>query len=377
MQCTFCKREEADVQLACPTCKKPFLACNTCWWGWQGRVTHCGQKLAMAGYYSLDKASHSLGELYGEAVRRAKQFYPKMSLDYFEAFLVSPMGVYSTADEDDLETTLSMYSIAGTTKQIRSLTLTKYVDFLLQHNLLSGSCGATSELLDGVMSLKGAAPEMEDTNVQALLGLLAGTKARHWTCRISRKPHSFFIECVDGMACIYQSYFSKYTLAQSMRSAQPRPVKELLADLEECMGDEQKLRKLKLQLFMAEVHWGSPKVQYHLNEAPANPRIVLYNFRKLLEHHASAWRNAMGRKVSELCPSKSKAQPMVRNAPANVTCKADELPYFMTLTEEQEELARKMGLKEGTVVDSMLFEGQRYRITQADTGGKQYTLQLV
>ncbi|NTX36557.1 hypothetical protein HUA78_19110 [Myxococcus sp. CA033] len=304
MLCSFCKREEMEVRLECDTCAKKFFICLKCWNGWRGKVTHCGKLLDVKRFISRSDAHPPLDELLGRAAAEGRKFQSRLSLSTIEMFVCSPLSTYGSTTTSDLEEVVRVFALKTSVATLRSMLFADYVEFTAKHNLESGSCGATSSWMDDVTTVGGDAPAVGDIGAPALLSLLENTPGPYY-CRISRKPHSFMVERLGDEVRVYQSYASKYSLAHCLEAMRPMSHAKFCEDFTLALtelGTGEEVRQAKKRLFLIDVHWSQPRIQYRLNAAPARSSLVLQNLQARLQAYRGEWATCLTKTIEELAP---------------------------------------------------------------------------
>ncbi|MDY7225613.1 hypothetical protein [Hyalangium rubrum] len=305
-----------------------------------------------------------------------------MSLSQLEVYVGTPDFVINTGSEaglSDAQLVLETSYPDLTISQIRDLTLERFVDLILRCNLLSNSCGATSAILDAVTSTDGTMGPMTPTTVEGLINALelaAKTNRTYWCCRITREPHSFFIEYRSGEVRVYQSYFSKYTLAFSVKQGRKFSFRNFISLLQTTMTEDDRSRKL--ELFMAEPHWRNTQITYRLNLSPARPETIIQNILALLATASPQWADVRHRTMRELAPDAPPIQQATvtdfsSQLPTEYTLAADEAPYLMELTEEQERTLDETGRLPDGDYTSLLASGVQYTLQRYDEKSNTYT----
>lgn len=385
MNCSLCKRREASVRMECTNCWKKYFACSVCAMDWKGKLTHCGKLLTTTGYLGGSKAVRPLDELLREACERTSKFSAKMSLAHLEILIGEPSTIIATGSTANLKEVLKTFAINKTVEWVQNLTVAQYIDFLVEHHLYSGSCGATSGWLESITRKSGLKADMLTTQSSGLLTLLEGLDdVPTWYCRVTREPHSFFIECINGTARIYQSYFSKYGLAHSVEEVRPFPIAELLTLLRQTLLGAgvaaQELTRKKRLLYLCDVGWRDTVVKYSLNQQPAESATVAKHITARLAESRENWQALLSKKLSTELPPEVAVEDVddsvsTVTSPQTVTCKWTETGGYMQLQGGEIQQAPAGQLPIGTVLDSWYPDEARYRVSAVREN--EYTLTRV
>ena len=166
------------------------------------------------------------GEIFIDEAKRSK-----LSLEEYELRTMSPSSVLNSAKNPNTETPAGLMILSlldGTVKD--------YINWYVSTQM-SASCGDTSGFLDRMTSrltdVKRGKLETVKTNTflnQIIFNMISATK--RWYCRCTLDVHSFFIECVNRKAVVYQSYFGKYPLSHSIKNLTEWNRKEFIPLLE-------------------------------------------------------------------------------------------------------------------------------------------------
>lgn len=158
-----------------------------------------------------------------------------LTLSQLEIFMLPPSAILATARNPEGPSEEAVLALLDSPFK-------EYVDWMLAEQF-SGSCGATSGWLDDVTSRATDAKAGTLTEVSSgaflskVLSEMISNYGR-WYCRCTLKVHSFFIECIERKACIYQSYFGHYSLSASVEDLVERNRLELLPLLEAAVHDD-------------------------------------------------------------------------------------------------------------------------------------------
>ncbi len=185
------------------------------------------------------------------------------------------------------------------TDVIKQMMPPQYVGLLQQQKEISGSCGATAEMLMALVAKNGkAAPMEKDKGIDEIIDKLLGEKALHWYCRISRRPHAFVVERLGGWGKIYQSYFGVYPLVDDMRKGSVYPIRTLLEQLRRCLKNQEASLEEKKALFHTSPAFNGP-TDYQLNADPAPPEQILGQVSAQLERNQEDWQEYLTGAKSE------------------------------------------------------------------------------
>lgn len=179
------------------------------------------------------------GEIFIDEAKRSK-----LSLEEYELRTMSPSSVLNSAKNPNTKTPAGLMILSlldGTVKD--------YINWYVSTQM-SASCGDTSGFLDRMTSrltdVKRGKLETVKTNTflnQIIFNMISATK--RWYCRCTLDVHSFFIECVNRKAVVYQSYFGKYPLSHSIKNLTEWNRKEFIPLLEAAVHNDTTLTCLK------------------------------------------------------------------------------------------------------------------------------------
>ncbi|MCY1075809.1 hypothetical protein [Archangium lansingense] len=166
-----------------------------------------------------------------------------LSLSELEIRTLPPSAVLDTARSPD-------EALQDSVEELLDRPFKDYFDWILAEQF-SGSCGATSAWLDEITSRPFDAKkgQLVVTSTGAFLSKIIFemiSNKKRWYCRCTLSVHSFFIECIERKACVYQSYFGHYSLARSIENIEERDRMAFLPLLEAAVHNDMTLTCIRL-----------------------------------------------------------------------------------------------------------------------------------
>jgi hypothetical protein len=225
-----------------------------------------------------------------------------MDVAHFEVFMLEPTVLIATGTTKSLGEAARVLQ-GMTIPQLQALPLRNYIDETIRLNLLSGSCGGTSQILDAFVAdsdKKTGEVKPEEIKPEAFKDVVKRaieSSPCRWYCRVRRNPHSFLIEYLPDGLRIYQSYFGKYTLASHIANMRVFTQDEFCSLWDSSMNGD---RSASVTLFSAEPHWHSTMIYYELNLNPASEDEVRSRIHILIETKAKEWAQILDTPIKHL-----------------------------------------------------------------------------
>ena len=205
----------------------------------------------------------------------------------FENSLQSPeSNVVATSSVKSLQ---DLPNLAGLTiDKIRDLTFKEFYQFLMKNNLLTGSCGQTSDMLtEAVTGGRVAAPQ--NKSIDAAIHAMLTCHADPWYCRVMVDPHSFMVERIGNIGRIYQSYFGHYTMMSKLVEDHAYPIHELLGMIRIALNQNTSTAVNRQAAFHARAMFTSSAASYELITNPVRVEEIAHNIEARFGERTKEW----------------------------------------------------------------------------------------